>query len=289
MTERLVAACYNCPSPVILSLDLRMSATSEISAPQKPCTVSRNAVSVEHKVKLGDCTYELFVGTCSCGEPIYKLMRTCGAALSVYQISQADYENLDGYIAELHASFAMDVDAKMDCLRQTIHEFNSKGLFEAAEIDVFHVRLIDKARLILNRFAKTARLQEILDNVDDVENDLAAAFLLGCLATENFWLEMHAEAVFEGYAHIEGRESGQPLAVAARLRQGKRTRRAVIEAASKLYVQQPSLERNDSRAAALIEEMKLEALRKRDGTYLGSEAIAKHLRAARRDSSLGKF
>jgi hypothetical protein len=51
MTERLVAACYNCPSPVILSLDLHMSATSEISAPQKPCTVSRDAVSVEHKVK----------------------------------------------------------------------------------------------------------------------------------------------------------------------------------------------------------------------------------------------
>jgi hypothetical protein len=216
-------------------------------------------------------------------------MRTCGAALSIYQISQADYENLDDYIAELHASFAMDVDARMDRLRQTIHEFNSKGLFEAEEIDVFHVRLIDKARLIFNRFSKRGRLQEILDNVDDVENDLAAAFLLGFLATENFWLEIHAEAVFEGYAHIEGRESGRPLAVAARLRQGKRTRRAVIEAASKLYVQQPSLERNDSRAAALIEEMKLEALRKRDGTYLGSEAIAKHLRAARRDGSLGKF
>jgi hypothetical protein len=32
--------------------------------------------------------------------------------------------------------------------------------------------------------------------------------------------------------------------------------------------------------------MKLEALRKRDGTYLGSEAIAKHLRAARRDGQL---
>jgi hypothetical protein len=268
---------------------LRMSATSEISAPQKPCTASRDTVSVEHTVKLGDCTYELFVGTCSCGEPIYKLMRTCGAALSIYQISQADYENLDDYIAELHASLAMDVAARMDCLRQTFHEFNSKGFFEAEEIDVFPVRLIDKARLILNRFSKRGRLQEILDNVDDVENDLAAAFLLGYLATENFWLENHAQAVFEGYAHIEGRESGRPLAVAARLRQGNRSRRAVIEAASKLYLQEPLLKRNDSRTATLIEKMKLDALRKRDGTYLGSEAIAKHLRAIRRDGSLGKF
>jgi hypothetical protein len=289
VTERSVAACYNSASPLILSLDLSMSATPETSTPQKLCPISQHTISVEQKVKLGDCTYELFVGTCSCGEPIYKLMRTCGAALSIYQISQADYENLEDYIAELHASFAVDVDARMDRLRQTVHEFNSKGLFEAEEIDVFHVRLIDKARLILNRFAKTGRLQEILDNVDDVENDLAAAFLLGYLATENFWLEMHAEAVFEGYAHIEGRESGRPLAVAARLRQGKRTRRAVIEAASKLYLQQPLLRRNDSRTATLIAEMKLDALRKRDGTYLGSEAIAKHLRAARRDGSLGKF
>jgi hypothetical protein len=266
-----------------------MSAPSETCTPQKPRPVSRDTVSIEHEVKLGDCTYELFVGSCSCGAPIYRLMRTCGASISIYQICQADYENIEDYIAELHSSFAVDVGVKMYRLREAIEEFNTKGLFEAEEIDVFRVRLIDKARLILNRFVKTGRLREILDNADDVENDLAAAFLLGCLATENFWIETHEEAVFEGYAHIEGRESGRPLAVAARLRQGKRSRRAVMDAASKLYLKQPLLERNDSRTAALIEEMKLEALRKRDGTYLGAEAIAKHLRAARRDGSLGKF
>jgi hypothetical protein len=266
-----------------------MSSSSETSTPQGLCTVSRDTVSVECKTTLGDCTYELFVGTCSCGQPIYRLMRTCGASLSIYQISQDDYENLENYIAQLHATFAVDVDSRLQRLRQTIKELNSKGLFEAEEIDVSHVRRIDKARLILNRLSKNGRLKQIVDNADAVEDDVAAAFLLGCLATDNFWIETHEDAVFEGYAHIEGRESGRPLAVAARLRLGKRSRRAVIEAASRLYLQQPLLERNDSRTAALIEDLRLEALRKRDGTYLGAEAIAKHLRAARRDGSLGKF
>src|SRR5260221_7552422 len=48
---------------------------------------------------------------------------------------------------------------------------------------------------------------------------------------------------------------GRPLAIAARLRQGKRSRRAVVEAASRLYQEQPLLGRNDSRTAALIEDM----------------------------------
>ena len=156
--------------------------------------------------------------------------------------------------ASMTAAEWLDANVSNDRLRQTIAELNSKGLFEAQEIDVSDVRRIDKARLILSRFSKNGRLKQILDKADDVEDDFAAAFLLGCLATDNFWIETHEEAVFEGYAHIEGRESGRPLAVAARLRQGKRSRRAVIEAASKLYLAQPLLERNDSRTAALIED-----------------------------------
>jgi hypothetical protein len=128
-----------------------MSATTE--------TQQRDTVSIERKTRIGDCTYELFVGTCSCGQPIYTLMRTCGASLSIYQIPEEDYENLEEYIAELHATFAVDVCSRLDLLRQTIKELNSKGLFEAEEIDVSHVRRIDKARLILNRLSKTGKLK----------------------------------------------------------------------------------------------------------------------------------
>jgi len=99
---------------------------------------------------------------------------------------------------------------------------------------------------------------------------------------------MHEEAVFEGYAHIEGREAGRPLAVAARLRQGKRSRQAVSQAADELYLKNPLLRRNDSKTAQTISEMKLQALQKRDGTFLGQDAIIKHLRAARSVHAVGK-
>jgi hypothetical protein len=212
-------------------------------------------------------------------------MRMCGASLSVYQISLEQREDLEEFVSALHESFAVDVETKLYWLRDTVKDFNSRGLFEADGIDVFHVRLIDKARLILNRLSENRKLQLILEQPDNIDNDVVAAFLLGCLATENCWIEEHSEAIFEGYAHIEGREAGRPLALAARLRQGKRTRKAVTEAASKLYEQNPLLRRNDSRTARHIEAMKLEALRKRDGTYLGAEAIVKHLRAARQPAN----
>jgi hypothetical protein len=191
---------------------------------------------------------------------------------------------MDNYVAQLHESFAVDVATKLIQLRDTIAKSNSRGQFDAKGMSSFRVRLVDKARLISSRFSKNGLMKQILEHADDTENDIASAFVLGCLATENHWLANHEEAVFEGYAHIEGRESGRPLALAARIRQGKRTRRAVNAAASDLYNADPSFRRNDSKTANRIASMKLESLRKRDGTFLGSDAIVKHLRAARTSS-----
>jgi hypothetical protein len=243
---------------------------------------------VERTIKRDDTTYELMVGQCSCGNPTYKLLRMCGASISVYMISAEDCEQLDEYVSELHESFAVDVEAKLFLLRDMIKEYNSHGSFEAYDLDVFRVRLIDKARLILNRFSKNGMLERILERADDIEDDIVAAFLLGCLATENHWIETHQDAVFEGWSHIEGREAGRPLATAARVRQGKRTRKAVLGAAAEVYRTNPFLQRNDVKTASIIERMKLDSLRKKDGTYLGSEAIVKHLRAARREENPGK-
>jgi len=203
-------------------------------------------------------------------------------------ISAEDCEQLDEYVSELHESFAVDVEAKLFLLRDMIKEYNSHGSFEAYDLDVFRVRLIDKARLILNRFSKNGMLERILERADDIEDDIVAAFLLGCLATENHWIETHQDAVFEGWSHIEGREAGRPLATAARVRQGKRTRKAVLGAAAEVYRTNPFLQRNDVKTASIIERMKLDSLRKKDDTYLGSEAIVKHLRAARREENPGK-
>src|SRR5262249_9011763 len=210
-------------------------------------------------IKHGDTTYEMLVGPCSScrRHPVFRLMRTSGASLSVYQISSDDYQNLDEYVAELHSSFSVDVATKLSELQEAIRELNENGSFEAQDIYPYRVGLIDKARLICNRFSKNGLLEKILDNPDDLHNDIASAFVLGCIATENHWLEVHEEAVFEGYAHIEGRESGRPLAIEARIRQGKRTRKAVINAAATLYDEDPSLRHNDSRTANRIAGMKL--------------------------------
>lgn len=236
---------------------------------------------IVRRIDIADTTYELAAGTCKCGEFVYRLIRSCGAALSVYQISEEDCANLDEYVATLHESFSIDVVTKLNELRETIDEYNSKGLFQAEQMQAFGVRLIDKARLICNRLSKNGVLLQILQEADDPENDFASAFILGCIATENHWLRAHEDAVFEGYAHIEGREAGRPLALAARIRQGKRTRKAVLRAASKLYAGDPSLLRNDSKTASQIVGLKIRELQKRDGTYLGTDAIIKHLRAAR--------
>jgi hypothetical protein len=243
---------------------------------------------VDRVIKLGNTTYELMVGQCACGSPIYKLLRTCGASISVYAISAEDRERLDDYVSELHESFEVDVEPRLLLLREMIAEYNAHGCLEAYDLDVFRVRLIDKARLIFNRFSKNGMLKRILEGPDDIEDDIVAAFLLGCLATENHWIDTHQDAVIEGWSHIEGREAGRPLARAARLRQGKRTRKAVLSAAAKVYQTDPLLQRNDAKTAARIEGMKLDSLRKRDGTYLGAEAIVKHLRTARREMESGK-
>jgi hypothetical protein len=254
----------------------------------QPCTSeSTNGtpgdVRIERTIKHGDTTYDLAVSTCAgCGRhPVFRVMRTFGASLSVYEISYEDAQNLEEYVAELHTTFAADVATRLIKLRETILEYNAKGFFEANGVHPSRVRLVDKARLISSRFSKKGLLEQILKHADDESHDLASAFLLGCLATDNHWLSVHEEAVFEGYAHIEGRESGRPLALAARIRQGKLRRRAILEAASKLYQSDPALRRNDSKTADRIVAMKLETLRKRDGTFLGADAIIKHLRVAR--------
>ena len=143
------------------------------------CEGTTTEPRIARTIKHGDTVYELLVAECeSCAHPVRRLIRRCGVSISVYDISPDQYEDLDQFVAALHESFAVDVEPKLVCLRDTIAEFNSKGFFEASDIDVFHIRLIDKARLILNRFSKNGFLQKLLDHPDDVEDTIVSAFCL---------------------------------------------------------------------------------------------------------------
>jgi hypothetical protein len=251
----------------------------------EPPSGSRLVRTIRH----GDTTYDVFVGPCKeCGtHTAFHIMRSSSDySFSIYQISEEDYDNVEQYILELHSTFAFDVETKLFALLRAVQEFNAKGYFEAAGVPPFRVRMVDKARLIFNRFSKVGLIEHIVAHADDADDDLASAFLLGCLATENHWIELHHDAVVEGYAHIEGREAGRPLALAARIRQGKRTRTAVIRAVRDLYARDPALRRNDSKTANQIVGMHLSGFKKKDGTFLGADAIVKHIRAAREQNRL---
>jgi hypothetical protein len=246
---------------------------------------SPSETALVRTIKMGDTTYDLYVGPCRCcGEVRYRVMRCNGASFSVYEISSTDCENLEDYVAELHSVLAVDVQTKLTNLQETIGELNSRGFFEAEGMSPFRVGLIDKARLIASRLSKKGLMEEIVTRHNDLDHDVASAFILGCIATELQWLRVHEDAVIEGYAHIEGRESGRPLALAARVRQGRKSRSTVRQAAEKLYGADPSLRRNDAKTAQQIAQLKPDGLRKRDGTYLGADAIVKHLRAIRNSS-----
>lgn len=235
-------------------------------------------------------TYDFYTKSCSCcGELLYFLGRTDGARISCFQISQENTDNVEQVIDELHESFAIDIKSLINCLKRTLDEITSKDDFPrflADGLSNYRIRTLDRARLILKRFSAEGKLEHLEANADSIDDDLVAAFTIGYLSSENWWTITHEDAVFEGYRQKESREAGRPLAVDARLRIGRRSRQAVINAARELYKKESRLRRNDSKAAALIVQLKLPELRKHDGTYLGNEAIIKHLRAARDTNSL---
>jgi hypothetical protein len=249
-----------------------------------------SSVQLLRTLKREGVTSDLYTRPCSCCEQLlYFVGRTDGARISCFQITEEKADNAEQVIDELHESFAIDIKALIDCLKTTLEEITSKDDFPrflADELSNYRIRTLDRARLILNRFSAEGKLEYLEANADSIDDDLVAAFTIGYLSSENWWTINHEDAVFEGYRQKEAREAGRPLAVDARLRIGRRSRQAVINAARELYKKESRLRRNDSKAAALIAQLKLSELCKHDGTYLGTEAIIKHLRAARDANAL---
>ena len=122
---------------------------------------------VIRKIERGDTIYEVYAGACKCGaHPVIRLMRTCGPSISVYQISEENFRDLERYINTLHESFSIDVVTKLNELHGEIGELNANGFFETSNVDPFYVRLLDKARLIYNRLSREGKLQDIIDHAD---------------------------------------------------------------------------------------------------------------------------
>jgi hypothetical protein len=127
--------------------------------------------------------------------------------------------------------------------------------------------------------ALSALAHRILEAPEKLKGSAAAAFVLGAWIAENY----SSNLIREGQRVQRGREVGRLRATEARLQQGKRRRKAIIEAATKLYAEKPELKlrRRHYEAAITIRRMKLDHLLLSNGRdYLGPDAIARHIRAA---------
>jgi hypothetical protein len=220
---------------------------------------------------------------------MYFIGRTDGARISCFQIPKDKIDNIELLVDELHESFAIDAAAILGALKDSISDITASDgypRFLTDGLSNYRIRSLDRARLLLKRFENEGKLVHLESHADNIDDDLVGAFLLGYLASENWWIVNHEDAVFEGYRQQEAREIGRPLAVDARLRIGRRSRQAVVKAAREIHHKEPKLRRNDSQTAQRIARLNLPPLRKNDGTYLGEEAIIKHLRAARENNLL---
>jgi hypothetical protein len=194
--------------------------------------------------------YDFYTKLCSCcNNPMYFIGRTDGARISCFQISEEKIDKIESMVDELHQSFAVDITTILGALKDTISDITVsdgwKG-FQTDGLSNYRIRTLDRARLIMQRFYDEGKLAHLEANADNIDDNLVSSFVLGYLASENWW---------------------------------------VINAARETYHKEPKLRRNDSKTAQRIAQLKLPQLRKNDGTYLGEQAIIKHLRAAR-DASL---
>jgi hypothetical protein len=148
----------------------------------------------------------------------------------------------------------------------------------------FSFRLLEYGRHRAGTLQKLGALDAIISREppkSDHNKAVRAAFELGMAAAEHRILDVYEDYIWEGIAVEEWRAAGLPRAREERLRQGLRTRTAIVNAARRLYEQNPALIRNDSETARLILKQRLPELQKGNGFQVGIDAITRHLRSAR--------
>jgi hypothetical protein len=101
-------------------------------------------------------------------------------------------------------------------------------------------------------------------------------------AAEHRLKDTYEDYISDGMAMANWRKEGLPAARAERLRQGQRSRTAILKAAKTLYAKDPALIRNDTMTARAIQRLRLPELQKGHDQQLGIDAITKHLREARK-------
>jgi hypothetical protein len=237
-------------------------------------------------IKKVDRIYDLYQRQCSeCNGVHYEVWRSSGASYSRYKLPlYFTYDDFEEFVETLDARLLQTSAELLAEFHTRISKINSPSGIEADWSFAF--RLAEYARQRALTLQKLGMFDTLFDEEtpsEPQEQAIRAAFELGMAAAEYQVMDNYEEYMVDGIAMSEWRESGLPKARAERLRQGIRSRNAILEAARALYAKEPALIRNDSETARRILALKLPELQRGNGVQIGFDAITRHLREARKD------
>jgi hypothetical protein len=153
----------------------------------------------------------------------------------------------------------------------------------------FEFLLAEYCRQRMSKLKKLGYLDHLLKDIkpkSKFEDGIRTAFELGMAAAEHKYIRAYEPHIFAGLDLEEWRSAGQPKATAARIRQGRQAREAIVKAAKSLYKVDHLLVRNDLETSRRIRTMELPGIIKPQGQVLSVDSIAKHIRAARKEGLL---
>ncbi len=237
------------------------------------------------ELKIEDRQYDLMSRACSsCGTEHFEIWRWSGASFARYKMPP-DF-TVDAFLQFVEPLDEQLLETAPDILEgfcEKLYEVNSSTGVEADFS--FSFRLLEYARRRLATLDKLGVL-EAIESVEEPKDAssiaLRAAFELGSAAAEHRLMVSWEDYLHDGVAMSEWRNAGLPKARQERIRQGAKTRSAILKAASQLYQDHPELLRNDSETARRIIRLHLPGLQKGNNQQVGLDAITRHLRDARR-------
>jgi hypothetical protein len=236
-------------------------------------------------IQIADRKYELIPRRCpKCNKDHLEVWRWCGASFSRYFFSpEYNQDDLEAFVERIDEQLLQNSAQLLHDYHQDLSAVNSERGIEAD--NSFAFRLLEYGRQRLSELNKLGMLDSLISDSDpknDQERALRLAFELGSAAAEHRIMENFEDYIHDGIALEEWREEGLPKARAERLRQGERSRKAILRAAQELYAKRPDLIRNDTETAREIFRLNLPELQKGHGHQLSLDSITKHLRQARK-------
>lgn len=242
--------------------------------------------------EIGDRSYELYKRACpSCGKDHFEIYRWAGGSFSRYRLphdlDRFESDDFESYCEWVDERLLVSSSEMMSELREQLSEINDRHGINADFS--FEFLLAEYSRQRLSKLKKLGFVDHLLKDTkpkSKLEDGIRTAFELGMAAAEHKYIRVYEPHIYAGYDLEEWRTTGQPKATAARVRQGRQTREAVVKAAKALYRDDHLLVRNDQETSRRIRAMNLPGIVKPQGQVLSIDSIAKHLRAARKEGKL---